>query len=163
MLAISHAQSVRLKQQGFKVAVFYNTVNKDTYSSQKTDAGYLCCLGTMKPEKGHDLAIRIARAAGKPLIIGGVPDSRPTNQLHFVNHVQPAITIYDPGFFKAQSISFGRADQSVADDLISKTGTVSPVIYVGGVNDEEKATLFGFAQATLFPVRLAGAVRPCHD
>jgi glycosyltransferase involved in cell wall biosynthesis len=70
IIAISHAQAVEASQQGIHVSrVVHHGLDPEEITDGAGDGGYLLFLGRMHPDKGVDVAARVARAAGVPLRI----------------------------------------------------------------------------------------------
>ena len=70
IIAISHAQAVGASQQGIHVAtVIHHGLDVDEVTPGSGNGGYAVFLGRMHPDKGADVAARVARAAGMPLRI----------------------------------------------------------------------------------------------
>ncbi|MDX6226287.1 MAG: hypothetical protein QOE64_2663 [Frankiales bacterium] len=70
IIAISHAQAVEASLQGIQVSrVIHHGLDAEEVTQGKGGGGYLLCLGRMHPNKGVDVAARVARAAGWPLKI----------------------------------------------------------------------------------------------
>jgi glycosyltransferase involved in cell wall biosynthesis len=70
IIAISHSQAVQASQQGIHVSrVIHHGLDPDEVTAGKGDGGYLLFLGRMHPDKGVDIAARVARASGVPLRI----------------------------------------------------------------------------------------------
>ncbi len=89
LVAISNAQ--RAMAPGLPFAgVCYNGLPLDSAPFRATSDGYLAFLGRMSPEKGPADAIRIARSAGLPLLIGA-KCREPAEHAYFAEHVAPAL------------------------------------------------------------------------
>lgn len=70
IIAISHAQAVEASLQGIQVArVIHHGLDPGEVTPGPGDGGYLLFLGRMHPDKGADVAARVARQAGIPLRI----------------------------------------------------------------------------------------------
>jgi glycosyltransferase involved in cell wall biosynthesis len=70
IIAISHSQAVQGSLQGIHVArVIHHGLDAEEVSNGPGGGGYLLFLGRMHPDKGVDVAARVARAAGWPLKI----------------------------------------------------------------------------------------------
>ena len=70
--------------------VIYHGVDLECYSPGAGDGGYLLFVGRMSADKGPERAIRIARAAGRPLVL--VAKSRdPMEQEHLEKVVKPLL------------------------------------------------------------------------
>lgn len=65
IIAISHAQAVEASRQGVHVArVIHHGLDPDEVTLGSGAGGYLLFLGRMHPDKGVDVAARVARKAG---------------------------------------------------------------------------------------------------
>ncbi len=88
---ISHAQlagaSARL---GRKFPVVHNGVGFSRYDASFERGKYVAFLGRMSPEKNPLGAIRIAQAAGFPIILAGVPQNG-AEQQYFEQNIRPLI------------------------------------------------------------------------
>jgi glycosyltransferase involved in cell wall biosynthesis len=72
-------------------AVIHHGVDLDTYRPGTGDGDHLVFVGRMNPEKGVDRAIRIARAAGRPLrIIAKMRE--PAERAYFERAVRPLLS-----------------------------------------------------------------------
>lgn len=70
IIAISHAQAVEASMQGIHVGrVIHHGLDPEEVTVGAGAGGYLLFLGRMHPDKGVDVAARVARAAGMPLRI----------------------------------------------------------------------------------------------
>ena len=88
---ISHAQVADVSARvGRQLPVVYNGVDFAAYSACFASGTYLAFLGRMSPEKNPLDAIRIARAAGMPLVLAGRPEG-PKETEYFRKHVEPLI------------------------------------------------------------------------
>ena len=89
LVAISKAQ--RAMAPGLPFAgVCHNGLALDSVPFRAQPDGYLAFLGRMSPEKGPADAIRIARRAGLPLLIGA-KCREPAEHVYFAEHVAPAL------------------------------------------------------------------------
>ncbi|MBJ7455295.1 MAG: glycosyltransferase family 4 protein, partial [Thermoleophilia bacterium] len=89
LVAISEAQ--RAMAPGLPFAgVCHNGLALDAAPFRARPEGYLAFLGRMSPEKGPADAIRIARAAGVPLLIGAKCREE-AEHAYFAEHVAPAL------------------------------------------------------------------------
>ena len=90
-IAISQAQvaaaSARL---GRKFPVIYNGVDFASYDASFVPGKYLAYLGRMSREKNPLDAIRIAQAAGMPIILAGKPQNA-AEEKYFRDEVQPLV------------------------------------------------------------------------
>jgi glycosyltransferase involved in cell wall biosynthesis len=89
MVAISHAQRSQAPDLPF-AGVCHNGLDIAEAPFRATPDGYLAFLGRMSPEKGPADAIRIARAAGLPLLIGA-KCREPAEREYFERHVAPEL------------------------------------------------------------------------
>jgi glycosyltransferase involved in cell wall biosynthesis len=89
LVAISEAQ--RAMAPGLPFAgVCHNGLSLDAAPFRARPDGYLAFLGRMSPEKGPADAIRIARRAGLPLLIGA-KCREPAEHAYFEAHVAPEL------------------------------------------------------------------------
>jgi glycosyltransferase involved in cell wall biosynthesis len=88
---ISRAQlagaSARL---GREFPVVYNGVDFSRYDASFAPGNYVAFLGRMSPEKNPLGAIRIAQAAGFPIVLAGVPQNSSEEQ-YFEQNIRPLI------------------------------------------------------------------------
>jgi glycosyltransferase involved in cell wall biosynthesis len=71
-------------------AVIHHAVDVDTFPVGDGDGGYCLFLGRMSPDKGVDVAIRVARQAGVPLRIAAKM-REPAEHLYFEQEVAPLL------------------------------------------------------------------------
>lgn len=91
IIAISHAQAVEAAQQGIQVArVIHHGLDTGEVTQGAGDGGYLLFLGRMHPDKGVDVACRVARAAGLPLRIAAKM-REPAERAWFAECVEPLL------------------------------------------------------------------------
>ena len=89
LVAISEAQ--RASAPGLPFAgVRHNGLDLDPVPFRPRPDGHLAFLGRMSPEKGPADAIRIAKAAGVPLLIGA-KCREPAEHEYFARHVEPEL------------------------------------------------------------------------
>lgn len=153
IIAVSQAQKKRLEEQGHNVVgVAYNSIDLHRYSGTSVDAGYLCFLGTFKPEKGASLAIQIAKKAGIPLVLAGAADSRPTSQAYYATQIIPYIDYSEADFLgSTQTLNTDLMKEKISQ-IIGKTNIKAPVIYIGNIDDHQKKIVLGNSLACLFPI-----------
>jgi glycosyltransferase involved in cell wall biosynthesis len=89
LVAISEAQRAMAPALPF-AGVCHNGLALDTAPFRAQPDGYLAFLGRMSPEKGPADAIRIARRAGLPLLIGA-KCREPAEHEYFARHVAPEL------------------------------------------------------------------------
>jgi glycosyltransferase involved in cell wall biosynthesis len=89
-VSVSDDQRSHLPPEGWTTV--HNGVDTDYFTPDPgRSGGYFAFLGRLSPEKGVDTAIRVARAAGVPLRIGGnLPASREA-QAAFEADIRPAL------------------------------------------------------------------------
>ena len=90
LVAISEAQRTMAPSLPF-AGVCHNGLALDAAPFRAQPDGYLAFLGRMSPEKGPADAIRIARRAGLPLLIGA-KCREPAEHAYFAEHVAPALS-----------------------------------------------------------------------
>jgi glycosyltransferase involved in cell wall biosynthesis len=91
IIAISHSQAVEASRQGIHIArVIHHGLDPDEIVAGPGDGGYLLFLGRMHPDKGADVAARVARQAGMPLRIAAKM-REPAERDWFKAAVQPLL------------------------------------------------------------------------
>ncbi len=70
-VSISEAERTLLPELNY-VATVHNGIHLDDFPFQKEKEGYLLFAGRLSPEKGPDVAIEIARRAGRRLLMAGL-------------------------------------------------------------------------------------------
>jgi glycosyltransferase involved in cell wall biosynthesis len=89
--AISHAQIASMPAEiRNRMRVIYNACDIDAYGFSGSPGGYMVFLGRMGPQKNPAAAIRIARAAGLPLVMAGTPQSG-EEEAYFEKEIKPFI------------------------------------------------------------------------
>jgi glycosyltransferase involved in cell wall biosynthesis len=71
-------------------ATVYNAIPVDDYPFETEKDDYVLFLGRMSPEKAPDLAIRAARAAGRPIVLAA-KCNEPAEHQYFDAHVRPLL------------------------------------------------------------------------
>jgi glycosyltransferase involved in cell wall biosynthesis len=69
------------------LATVYNGVNPDEFTFQAKPGDYLVFLGRFHPEKGAHLAIEVAKRAGRPIVLAGIPH----DEAYFRDEIEPQI------------------------------------------------------------------------
>jgi glycosyltransferase involved in cell wall biosynthesis len=100
IVAISHAQRQSATELPVS-AVIHNGVDLDVYQPGPGGGGYLLFIGRMSPDKGVHRAVRVARAAGKKLIIvtrdyNGNEPILNDERRYFEQEVRPLLKPDDP-------------------------------------------------------------------
>ena len=137
-VSISQSQKRIYESRGHKVDyVVYNGVDEDKFSISESIYPYLLTLGSIQPVKKQDKAIEIAKRSGLDVVIAG----NIGNREYFEREIKPKIThdlTKEPNKLAA---------------YLDLPKTFSPrVVYVGPVNDIQKAPLFSHATAFLMPI-----------
>jgi glycosyltransferase involved in cell wall biosynthesis len=128
LVSISNSQRQPLLRANW-VATVQHGVDLDTFSFNASAGGYLAFLGRISPDKGVDVAIRVARRAGLPLLIAARPP------LPFDD--DPEVQV-DRDYF-----------EHVVEPLLVEPG----VELIGEVGGAQKNKFLGNAAALLFPIR----------
>lgn len=89
VIAISHDQASRARDVNV-AAVIHHGLDLDRYPSGRGQGGYAVFLGRMSPTKGVDTAIRLARAAGLPLVVAAKM-REPAEHDYFDARVRPLL------------------------------------------------------------------------
>jgi glycosyltransferase involved in cell wall biosynthesis len=89
VVCISHSQA-GMAPAGAKVAgVVHNPIDVDSWPIGLRKEEWLLWLGRIVPEKGPQRAIRVARMAGRPLVLAG--NVQPRHERFFAEEIQPHI------------------------------------------------------------------------
>ena len=156
LICISHSQAkaVQEKYNANVFAVIHHGLDKFTHHLTNQHAGYLSWLGRFSAAKGVETAIKIARAANKPLVIAGrINHGRASAVDYFENVVRPLIDITDTEFLGRVANWPPQVIAQEVKKISAGIGTTCPVIFTGPVNEAQKQTLYGNAMATLFPIQ----------
>jgi glycosyltransferase involved in cell wall biosynthesis len=128
LVSISNAQREPLATANW-IATVPNGIDVDTFTFNASPGGYLAFLGRISPDKGVDVAIRVARQVGVPIKIAARPP------LPFSN------------------------DPEVQRDRVYFEQTVAPLLeepgveLIGEIGGADKDRFLGQALALLFPIR----------
>ena len=135
-VSISQSQKRIQESKGHAVDyVVYNGVEDNFFVSEKTKP-YLLTLGTIQQVKGQHNAIEVAKKAGLDLIVAGnTGDTK-----YFDERIFPNIT---------HDLS---REEDKLGAYLSLEDSGKKVVYVGQVNDKQKAPLYSHAKAFLMPI-----------
>jgi glycosyltransferase involved in cell wall biosynthesis len=128
LVSISDAQRQPIPDANW-VATVYHGIELDEFTFEPERGDYLAFLGRVSPEKGVDVAIRVARRAGLPLKIAA---RKPLPYKH------------DPSV---------RRDWEYYENEVEPLLQGRQVQLIGQVNGEEKNELLRNAAALLFPIQ----------
>ena len=136
-VSISQSQKKIYEAKGHRIDyVVYNGVEEEKFFISEANYSYLLTLGSIQPVKGQDKAIEVAKKTGLDLIIAG----NIGNAKYFENEIKPQIT-HDL-----------TKEENKLDSYISAYSNSPKIVYVGSVNDEQKAPLYSHAKAFLMPI-----------
>jgi len=128
LVSISNSQRRALAAANW-LATVQHGIDLDAFDFNPTPGSYIAFLGRISPEKGLDIAIRVARKAGWPLLVAARPP---------LSFARTAEAQRDFDYF----------EQAVRP-LLSEPG----VELIGEVGGWEKNEFLGNAAALLFPIR----------
>ncbi len=151
---VSISDSQRKKYEtltGIKIdEMIYNGVPVEELPFKREKQDYLLWLGRISSIKGADLAVKVARETGRPLIIAG--------EVHL-----PFKSFYDETIapYLTESVdSFSPAEQEIRrNSLIEKLASEDEIVkdgeilFIGPVDNYQKSVLFGNASGLLQPNR----------
>lgn len=89
IVAISHSQR-RSAPEVPVAAVIHHGIDLGASTLGRGDGGYVLFLGRMSPTKGAHRAIRVARAAGRPILLAAKM-WEPGERQYFAEHVEPLL------------------------------------------------------------------------
>ncbi len=143
-IAISHSQKKDFeKTYGMKVdEVIYHGISVESFpfSSEKQD--YLYWMGGIYQRKGADLAIKVAKETGIPLVLSG----KKMEEDHFSKDIKPYIT-------KNIEDSLEKKDFLNKIEENNYEFKKGEIIFTGPVNDIEKGVLAKKSKTFLLPNR----------
>ncbi len=128
LVSISNAQRRPVPRANW-VATVYHGIPLDEFTFNPEPGSYLAFLGRISPDKGLDIAIRVAQRAGMRLCIAA---RRPLPFRH------------DPSV---------RADWDYYEQVVQPLLQGPRVELIGQVGDQEKNDFLGNAAALLFPIQ----------
>ncbi len=151
-VSISESQKRKYeKYAGIRIdRVIYNGVPIDELYFQEKKQDYLLWLGRISSIKGADLAIQVARKTKRPLIIAG--EVHLPHKYFYEKKIAPYLT---------ESINFGSSEnqESRRTNLIerlqdgNKIVDEGEILFIGPVDNRQKAVLYANATALLQPNR----------
>jgi glycosyltransferase involved in cell wall biosynthesis len=89
LACISRSQAGMAPAEAGQPAVVYNPIDIDSWPVGLNKQDFLLWVGRFVPEKGPHRAIRVARLAGRPLVLAGVV--QPGQERFFANEIQPHV------------------------------------------------------------------------
>jgi glycosyltransferase involved in cell wall biosynthesis len=128
LVSISNAQRRPIPHANWQATV-YHGIDLDQFRPRAQAGEYLAYLGRISPEKGLDIAIRVARRVGLPLKVGARPP------LPYRN---------DPNVIK---------DRAYYEGMVEPLLDTAGVEILGELDRHGRDELLGGAAALLFPIR----------
>ena len=128
LVSISDAQRAPLARANW-IATVHHGIELDDFTFNPRPSGYLAFLGRISPEKGVDVAIRVARRVGLPIKIAARPP------LPFSDSPECQ---RDRAYFETR-----------VEPLLAEPG----VELIGEIGGADKDRFLGDASALLFPIR----------
>jgi glycosyltransferase involved in cell wall biosynthesis len=89
LVCISRSQASMAPEGANVAAVVFNPIDVDSWPVGYRKQDWLLWLGRFVPEKGPQRAIRVAKAAGRPLVLAGTV--QPGYERFFANEIEPHI------------------------------------------------------------------------
>ena len=128
----------------------YNGIPVEIFPFKEKKQDYLFWIGRVSDIKGTDLAVQIAKKSGRPLVIAG--EVHDVYKKFYDEKVFPYLTwANDSGSVEDQ--------EKKRNDLVSKLNVgksivdSGEIIFVGPLDDKQKAVFYSNASATLVPNR----------
>jgi glycosyltransferase involved in cell wall biosynthesis len=110
LVAISEAQRAQAPDINC-VATVHNGIDVDSFPYQETKDDWVLFLGRFNPDKGPDLAIDAARAAGRPIVLAGKVNE-PAERDYFEQVIRPRLG--------PDATYVGEADAALKRELYAK-------------------------------------------
>jgi glycosyltransferase involved in cell wall biosynthesis len=89
LVSISEHQRIAIPEANWLATVPHGISADRYWPAERPSRGYLAFLGRIAPEKGPDVAIRVARQAGIPLRIAAKVD--PADRIYFERTIRPLL------------------------------------------------------------------------
>ena len=142
IVALSKNHKETLEEMGLDVEGFvYNSINLDQYPFEENKRDYIFSIGRIVPDKGQDVAIRVARKAGKGLIIAGkVLPYNGTNSKWWKEEIAGNI-----------DRSYTIEDREMAREIIRNLG--QDIVWVNGIGDALKKEFYKYASCLILPTK----------
>lgn len=128
LVSVSAAQQLGFTNARW-IATVHNGIRLTDFTPRLTAGEYLAFLGRISPEKGVDIAIRVARRVGMPLRIAARP---PLPETHYPE---------------------ARRDHEYFQEVVVPELRGGQVELIGEVSGADKDSFLGGAAALVFPVR----------
>lgn len=150
--AISQSQKRIFEENGFSniIAAIHHGIPIEDFPFRKRKLSYLFSLGRISPEKGQDIAIKVAKKVKIPLIIGGEIHSASRN--YWEEMVKPYldfsinnIPAEDHENFKNNMVEELNNGRDIVGD--------NKIMFVGNLTDKQKAAFYGRAKAFIMPIQ----------
>ena len=119
----------------------YNAVSLRDFPFREKKSNYFITLGSFKPEKGADIAVRACIATGSKLKMAGVVNN-------LVSRSQVMLELANPSSRYRTYTDFRYFSDSIMPHLYDNN-----IEYVGNVRGPEKMRFIGKARALLFPIQ----------
>jgi glycosyltransferase involved in cell wall biosynthesis len=90
LCCVSQTQA-RTVPNGLRFPVVSNGIDVARYRAEEQRGGYLLWLGRVCPEKGADIALRVANRLDLPLVVAGPVHAFASHQAYFAERVEPLL------------------------------------------------------------------------
>ncbi len=122
--------------------IVHNSVYLDDYHLQSQKKDYLFSLGRIMRRKGQDIAVEVAERAGQKLVLAG-----PVMEPHYFDQFRSRVRVMP---------HIGRIPVTpsyLAMVVEPVLACQEPAVYIGQLDDTQKAVWFGHASGFLMPIR----------
>jgi len=123
--------------------VVHNALQLRNYPFESTKGNFLFSLGSITRTKGQDIAIEVARRAGRNLIIGGPKESTESDKTFWREKIRPHVS-------KEYNLSAEEIPEFI--DFMETNRNIG-IHYVGTLDDAQKQAFFKRARCFLMPIR----------
>jgi glycosyltransferase involved in cell wall biosynthesis len=140
VVALSSNHRENLEKYGLDMKGFvYNSVDLDDYPFEENKGDYLFSIGRIVPDKGQDVAIRVARKARKGLVIAGkvLPCNEANNKWwneKVLNEVDECYKIRNLSMIEGLRRNLGQK-----------------IVWVNGLRDDQKKEFYKYASCLILP------------
>ena len=142
IVAISEDHRRNLERLGLDVrGMVYHGLDLKEYPFEENKMGYMFSIGRIVPDKGQDMAIRVAKKTGRGLIIAGkiLPYNGANSEWwekEISGSIDRSYVIEDPGMVR---------------EIVESVG--QDIIWVNGVRNDVKKEFYKYASCLILPTK----------
>lgn len=140
VVALSENHRKNLENHGLNVGgMVYNGLDLSEYPFEKVKKDFMFSIGRIIPDKGQDIAIRVAKRTGKGLVIAGKILPYNGSNGRWCNE----------NVFEKVDRSYEIKDLSMIQEVLDNLG--SDIVWVNGLRDDQKKEFYKYATCLIAP------------